>query len=92
MGDGHYGWAAAEWLMMIRNLFVREEGDTIVIGSGNFPEWIESDHGPTLIPGGQVTFALCKSGATILLDIDIENWKNKPDIIVAIPGYERHML
>ncbi len=26
MGDGQHIWAAAEWLMMVRNLFVREEG------------------------------------------------------------------
>lgn len=25
MGDGQHGWAAGEWVMMIRNLFVREE-------------------------------------------------------------------
>jgi hypothetical protein len=53
MGDGQHIWAAAEWLMMIRNLFVREEhsptpagsaraapsAGMLVIGSGVRPEW-----------------------------------------------------
>ena len=34
MGDGQHGWAAAEWVMMMRNCFVREEGDRLIIGSG----------------------------------------------------------
>jgi len=27
MGDGQHVWAAAEWLMIVRHCFVREEGD-----------------------------------------------------------------
>lgn len=56
MGDGQHGWAAGEWIMMIRNCFVREElsvgqatdgtqseaGD-LIIGSGLFREWFEQD-------------------------------------------------
>ena len=34
MGDGQHGWAAAEWVMMIRNLFVREEGRSAGHGFG----------------------------------------------------------
>jgi hypothetical protein len=40
MGDGQHVWAAAEWLMMMRNLFVREEGDTLILGAGIRPEWL----------------------------------------------------
>ncbi|MBP2687710.1 MAG: hypothetical protein H6Q81_2615, partial [Deltaproteobacteria bacterium] len=29
MGDGHHAWASAEWVLMIRNMFVREEGDRL---------------------------------------------------------------
>ena len=43
MGDGQHGWAAAEWVMMIRNMFVREEGDRLIVGSGLFAEWFETD-------------------------------------------------
>ena len=41
MGDGQHIWAAAEWALMIRNLFVREEGDKLVLGAGLFPRWLE---------------------------------------------------
>ena len=34
MGDGQHAWAAAEWLLMMRALFVREEPDHLVIGAG----------------------------------------------------------
>jgi hypothetical protein len=96
MGDGQHGWAAAEWLMMMRNLFVREEGNTIVIGSGIFPEWIESGReigfGPTPVRGGQLTVALRQSGEAVFLDLDIDNRKGAIDMIVTIPGYHRHTL
>ncbi|MEW6158429.1 MAG: hypothetical protein AB1813_13430 [Verrucomicrobiota bacterium] len=42
MGDGQHVWAAAEWVMMMRNLFVREEGNRLIIGSGIFPRWLEA--------------------------------------------------
>ncbi|MCA1765385.1 MAG: hypothetical protein LC633_03905, partial [Desulfobulbaceae bacterium] len=29
MGDGQHGWAAAEWLMLIRNMFVMDDGDRL---------------------------------------------------------------
>ncbi|MDX1698026.1 MAG: hypothetical protein R3308_07040, partial [Thiohalobacterales bacterium] len=32
MGDGQHVWAAAEWLLMLRNCFVREEGERLIIG------------------------------------------------------------
>jgi hypothetical protein len=96
MGDGQHGWAAAEWLMMMRNLFVREEGDSLIIGSGIFPEWIASGRemafGPTLIPGGQLTVAIRPSAAAVLLDIDMDSRQAGIDMVVAIPGYERHQL
>ena len=38
MGDGQHGWAAAEWIMIIRNAFVREEHDHLVIGAGILQE------------------------------------------------------
>jgi hypothetical protein len=31
MGDGHHGWAVADWLVFLRNLCLLEEGDTLLI-------------------------------------------------------------
>jgi len=96
MGDGQHGWAAAEWLMMIRNLFVREEGRNVIIGSGIFPEWIESGHdvsfGPTLIPGGSLSVSLRKSGTAVLMELDSDAQTPGGEIIVDLPGYKRMVL
>lgn len=93
MGDGQHGWAAAEWLMMIRNLFVREEGDRIVIGSGLFPEWIGSGRalsfGPTSIPGGRLTVTIQKSNQDVRLNVDLQSRKPGLKVMADIPGYER---
>ena len=40
MGDGHHGWAAAEFLSFVRNLVVREEGEDLVL-FGMLPDaWV----------------------------------------------------
>lgn len=41
MGDGQHVWAAAEWALMLRNSFVREEGGRLVLASGVPRRWIE---------------------------------------------------
>ncbi|MBB3059967.1 hypothetical protein [Microbulbifer rhizosphaerae] len=40
MGDGQHAWAAAEWVAMQRNCFVREEGETLILASGLPEEWL----------------------------------------------------
>lgn len=40
MGDGQHAWAAAEWLTIQRNCFVREEGEMLVLASGLPEEWL----------------------------------------------------
>lgn len=62
MGDGHHVWASAEWVMMIRNCFVREEGERLVLCSGIPPRWLEANEtirfGPTQTPFGPITVEL----------------------------------
>ncbi|MEX2306346.1 MAG: hypothetical protein WD738_02060 [Pirellulales bacterium] len=89
MGDGQHGWAAAEWVMMIRNAFVREEGERLVVGSGLFSEWFDTDDelrfGPTLTPWGPVTVRLTTPLSKPTLTID-GGWRgNRPRIDIAIP-------
>nr|MDA3874011.1 hypothetical protein [Kiritimatiellia bacterium] len=77
MGDGQHGWAAAEWIMMMRNCFVREESDHLVVGSGLLPEWLESGHelsfGPTLTAWGPVHIRLKEHQLVIKGD-----WRAEP--------------
>ena len=62
MGDGQHIWAAAEWVMMLRNLFLREEGDTLIVGSGIPQHWHYHKetlkYGPTWTPWGRLTLEI----------------------------------
>ncbi len=93
MGDGQHGWAAAEWIMMIRNLFVREEGDQIIIGSGVFPGWLATGEplmfGPTLVKGGRITVRLRQPGGEgpVYVDIEAAGMKQDTEYRIEVPGY-----
>jgi hypothetical protein len=89
MGDGQHGWAAGEWIMMMRNGFVREEADHLVIGSGVLPEWLADGgggglfFGPTLTAWGAVSVRI--RGGELRLDAE---WRGAaPALKIAIPGY-----
>jgi hypothetical protein len=85
---------AAEWALMIRNLFVREEGDILVLGSGLFPRWLQQCKpllfGPTLTPFGPVTLSL-QPEATQRFVVTLEaRWRGPaPDLDVRVPGFSR---
>lgn len=88
MGDGQHGWAAAEWLMMIRNCFIREESNCLILGSGILPEWHEDGSeiyfGPTLTTWGKVSVKL--TGQHMILET---NWRQPPpQMRITVPGYK----
>lgn len=62
MGDGHHVWASAEWLLMVRNCFVREEGDRLILCAGIPPRWLEQDKpirfGPAPTSFGTLSIAI----------------------------------
>lgn len=92
MGDGHHVWAAAEWILMLRNMVVREEGNTLVIGEGFMPEWLELGRplhlGPVPTTFGPVEVTIHPRAG----HVDVE-WKpafrREPDVVIAIPGLGR---
>jgi hypothetical protein len=96
MGDGQHGWASAEWIMMMRNLFVREEGNTLIIGSGIFPQWLEQDgeisFGPTLVPGGKLTVRIQKCGNESRLYITSDIRGEPLSCLIEVPGYEKKKI
>jgi hypothetical protein len=58
MGDGQHAWAAAEWVLYLRNAFVREEADGLIIGSGIPDEWLSDEgarFGPTPTSFGEIS-------------------------------------
>jgi len=76
---------------MIRNLFVREEGDALLLGSGLFPRWLDHQgelaFGPTPTPWGpiHVRFTACSDG--LLLTADADWHGDAPELRVQVPGY-----
>ncbi len=96
MGDGQHGWAAAEWIMMIRNLFIREERETLILGSGIFPEWTSSGEsvgfGPSSTLFGPVEVSMIKQNNKGIFTIktDFSNAPSRPaGIIIDVPGFQK---
>jgi len=92
MGDGQHGWAAAEWLMLIRNMFVAEENDSLVIGRGILPEWLDMkkklSYGPTLTPFGSVSVEIDVADQ-VGISLKTNWYDNRPQAIIAdVPGYK----
>ncbi len=90
MGDGQHIWAAAEWILMIRNCFVREDGEQLIIGSGILPRWLQGDtelcFGPAPTAFGVVTVEVRTSGETITVDWQADWHGEAPDILIRLPG------
>ncbi|MCF8037139.1 MAG: hypothetical protein K9K62_09730 [Desulfobacteraceae bacterium] len=92
MGDGQHGWAAAEWVLMMRSLFVREEKNDLVIGSGMFPQWLSGSEtlrfGPTPTPHGPVTVRIAPQDKAAQVEIEGYWHERSPEIRIEIPGFE----
>jgi len=89
MGDGQHGWALAEWVMMLRNMFLREEGDRLVLAAGIPPTWLDSGQelslGPAPTSFGPVTVRLRAAGdgrATIQWTAQ---WRSPPEAVDILP-------
>jgi len=94
MGDGQHVWAAAEWIMMLRNCLLYEEThtDRLVLGAGIPRRWTER---PTTISIGpaptswgpaHVSFDVGPEGVTIQLE---GQWyRDPPEVEVRLPGAE----
>jgi len=90
MGDGQHVWAAAEWVMAMRTLFLREEGETLVLGCGLPREWLDRDErlafGPTATAWGPVRVVIecCDGSRTLHVEA---TWRGRPPRLRAcVPG------
>jgi len=93
MGDGHHVWAAAEWVLMLRNCFVREEGHSLVMGAGIPARWLAAGQpirfGPAPTSFGPVSLSIYPQPGG---DARIE-WRGKwhgepPPLEIRLPGFE----
>jgi hypothetical protein len=90
MGDGQHGWAAAEWIMLVRNLFVREEGEGLVLGAGVLPQWLaggDAAFGPTATPHGPVSLRLTSTDGRPTARVDARWHAAAPPMEIAVPGF-----
>jgi hypothetical protein len=92
MGDGHHVWAAAEWVLMIRNCFVREEGERLVLCAGIPRPWLEQDmpihFGPAPTAFGTVTIDIAPAtGTTPSVRWRGEWHEDTPRIEIRLPGF-----
>lgn len=90
MGDGQHVWAAAEWIIMMRNCFIREEAGYLVIGAGIPLSWLKTSEeiyfGPAPTAFGTVQISIKKNAGK---KIDI-CWQAKwhsaaPKIEIRLP-------
>lgn len=92
MGDGQHVWAAAEWLQMIRNMFVREEENirTVILCSGVPPQWLRKGEtlrfGYTATVYGRVMVSIvCADTIRVVCEAE---WRGEPPTVdVRLPGY-----
>lgn len=92
MGDGQHVWAAAEWLLMLRNSFVREENQALILASGIPQRWLH--------PGKRLTLGPTPTGfgpVSVILQTDAANrteihwsghWHHAPPpVSIHLPGH-----
>ena len=85
MGDGHHAWAAGEWIAMIRNMFVLEEGERLILCAGIPDEWLQKTHepltfGPTLTPHGKISITIDPREKPARVKWDAEWFGEEPEI------------
>lgn len=90
MGDGQHIWAAAEWVLMMRSLFVREEGERLILGSGLPAEWLAAEApmrlGATPTPYGPISVEVAPAAAGIDVRWDAAWRAAAPVIEVRLAG------
>ncbi|MGZ4960227.1 MAG: hypothetical protein ACXV7J_13305, partial [Methylomonas sp.] len=77
MGDGQHVWAAAEWVLMMRHCFVREEGETLILCQGIPERWLAGTEPVTFGPA-PTTFGT--------VSISIERRANTGRVVVSWQG------
>jgi hypothetical protein len=82
--------------MIIRNLFIREEAQTLIIGSGLFPEWLRESarlkFGPTATDFGTLTVRIDVARRNCSVELVVDRWNAAPAVHFELPGFEKKTL
>ena len=96
MGDGQHAWAAADWVVMVRNIFVREEGECLVLLSGVPEKWLAAGEslrfGPTPTPWGPVTVYTKANEEKVEVTWQGEWRGDAPEIEVRLAGVPARVM
>jgi hypothetical protein len=91
MGDGQHVWAAAEWVLMIRNCFVREEDNRLILCSGIPQVWLQEKQtisfGPAPTSFGDIHISIKPQGKKILVEWQGQWFTKEPLIDIQLPGF-----
>jgi hypothetical protein len=92
MGDGQHVWASAEWVLMIRNCFVREEENRLILCSGIPQDWLTKNQtisfGPAPTSFGDIQISIKPQGKNILIEWQGTWFANEPPIDIQLPGFK----
>jgi hypothetical protein len=92
MGDGQHVWAAAEWVLMIRYCFVREEENRLILCSGIPRVWLDRNQtiafGPAPTSFGDIQISIKPQGKNILVEWQGFWFAKEPPIDIQLPGFK----
>ncbi|MBF0252818.1 MAG: hypothetical protein HQL29_03285 [Candidatus Omnitrophica bacterium] len=92
MGDGQHVWAAAEWVLVIRNCFVREEGEGLILCSGIPSIWLDKKQtisfGPAPTSFGDIKISIKPTKQNILIEWHGSWFSKEPVIDILLPGFK----
>jgi hypothetical protein len=94
MGDGQHVWAAAEWVIMLRNCFLYEDihAQKLIFGAGLLPGWLNTERrlsfGPAPTLWGSVEVMFQKQADEIVFEYSARWFREIPRMEVRLPGRE----
>lgn len=108
MGDGQHTWAAAEWLMLVREVFVHEECEPLaggaasgmcsrlLLGQGVVEMWLEDGRaisfGPAPTQCGLISLRIERRGETLAVEVEAVWHAAPPAVVLALPDWPRQTL
>lgn len=92
MGDGQHVWATAEWILMVRNCFVREEGEKrLILCSGIPRQWSNQQtslsFGPAPTSFGTISILIHCDQRKVTVNWDGIWHKEEPVVEIRLAGY-----